>query len=194
MTECTPAEARCWDLAGPLLARPGVERSTMMGLPCLRIHGAFFACCDRRTGDLLVKLPEARVDELIAAGRGHAFAPAGRRFREWAAVPPERWRALEAAARRGPCLRGPGRLMASPRFAFPTGSLEFLADLGAHNTRTWIDANRDRYETAYPRHNALYVHAELSPAVATDTELVPTVLRHWRAVAPLHTWLTTHVR
>jgi hypothetical protein len=93
----TAGEARFWDLAERLLARPGVERSTMMGLPCLRIHGGFFASCDRRTGDLLVKLSEARVDELVDAGRAHAFAPAGRRFRAWAAVPPERsrtWRRL----------------------------------------------------------------------------------------------------
>lgn len=88
----TAGESRFWDLAEPLLAHPGVERSTMMGLPCLRIQGAFFASCDRRNGDLLVKLPEARVDELVAAERAHAFAPAGRRFREWAAIPPERSR------------------------------------------------------------------------------------------------------
>lgn len=92
MTEQTPGEARFWDLAEPLLAREGVERSTMMGLPCLRVHGAFFASCDRATGDLLVKLPEARVDQLVAADRAHSFAPAGRRFREWAAVPFERAR------------------------------------------------------------------------------------------------------
>jgi hypothetical protein len=82
---------RFWQLAEPLLARPGVTRSTMMGLPCLRLHGAFFASCDRRTGDLLVKLPEARVGELIETGAAHAFAPAGRRFRQWAAIPPERF-------------------------------------------------------------------------------------------------------
>jgi hypothetical protein len=96
-SEITAGEARFAALAEPLLARPGVERSTMMGLPCLRLDGAFFASCDRRTGDLLVKLSEARVDELVDAGRAHAFAPAGRRFREWAAVPPERsrtWRRL----------------------------------------------------------------------------------------------------
>lgn len=101
MTEPTPGEARFWDLAAPLLSRAGVERSTMMGLPCLRIHGAFFASCDRRTGDLLVKLPERRVDELVASGRAKPFAPAGRRFREWAAVPPERgrtWKRLLADA------------------------------------------------------------------------------------------------
>jgi hypothetical protein len=90
-------EAQFWDVAEPLLDQPGIERSTMMGLPCLRVHGALFASCDRRSGDLLVKLPEQRVDELVAAGRAHSFAPAGRRFREWAAVPPERsrtWRRL----------------------------------------------------------------------------------------------------
>lgn len=97
MTDSTPDEARFWDLAEPLLARPDVERSTMLGLPCLRVHGAFFAGCDRRTGDLLIKLSEARVDHLVGSGRARAFAPAGRRFREWAAVPPERsrsWKGL----------------------------------------------------------------------------------------------------
>ena len=92
MTAATTGEARFWDLAEPLLADEGVERSTMMGLPCLRVHGAFFASCDRHTGDLLVKLPEARVDQLVAAGRAHSFAPAGRRFREWAAIPSDRSR------------------------------------------------------------------------------------------------------
>jgi len=60
----------------------------MMGLPCLRVDGAFFASFDRRTGALLVKLPEVRVDALVAARAAHSFAPAGRRFREWAAIAP----------------------------------------------------------------------------------------------------------
>jgi hypothetical protein len=97
MTAMTDGEARFWELAEPLLARPGVTRSTMMGLPCLRVNEAFFASCDRRSGDLLVKRPAARVAELVAAGRAQPFAPAGRRFREWAAVPLERsrsWRRL----------------------------------------------------------------------------------------------------
>jgi hypothetical protein len=94
-------EARFWSLAGPLLEQEGVTGSTMMGLPCLRVDGAFFASCDHRTGDLLVKLREERVDELIAAGRAQPFAPAGRRFRQWAAVPPSRsrtWKPLLAEA------------------------------------------------------------------------------------------------
>jgi hypothetical protein len=59
----------------------------MMGLPCLRLDGRIFASYDRRTGDLLVKLPAATVDQLVADGRAGTFAPAGRRFREWAAMP-----------------------------------------------------------------------------------------------------------
>lgn len=89
-------EARFWDLAEPMLARAGVSRSTMMGLPCLRIDGRFFGSFDRRTGDLLVKLPEARVDRLVETGRAHPFAPAGRRFREWAAISPTRRRSWSA--------------------------------------------------------------------------------------------------
>lgn len=88
----SPEEGRFWELAGPLLDQAGVTRSTMMGLPCLRLDGRFFASFDRRTGDLLVKLPEARVDALVAGERARPFAPAGRRFREWAAIPAARRR------------------------------------------------------------------------------------------------------
>jgi hypothetical protein len=89
-------EARFGALAEPMLAQTGVTRSTMMGLPCLRIDGQFFGSFDRRTGDLLVKLPEERVEQLVDAGRAHAFAPAGRRFREWAAIRPTRRRSWPA--------------------------------------------------------------------------------------------------
>ena len=117
----TPAElgdaavmdgSRFEELVAPLLAEGGVTRSTMMGLPCLRREGAFFAALDRRTGALLVKLSRARVDELLETGAADPFAPAGRRFRQWAAVPPQRaasWptllqEALHAAG--GPSGRG----------------------------------------------------------------------------------------
>ena len=89
-TQRTPsaAEQRYLDLTEPLLGRAGVTRSTMMGLPCMRMDGTFFASFDHRTDDLLIKLSEAQADALVATGKAHAFAPAGRRFREWAAVPP----------------------------------------------------------------------------------------------------------
>lgn len=89
----TPGEAHFWKLANPLLHQPGVTRSTMMGFPCLRLDGDFFASCDHRTGNLVVKLDEERVTALIDAGRAEPFAPNGRSFREWASIPPERKRA-----------------------------------------------------------------------------------------------------
>jgi hypothetical protein len=91
-------EDRFWDLAEPLLlTRAGVTRSTMMGFPCLRINGGFFASLDRKHGQLVVKLPAERVTELVTTGAALPFAPAGRTFREWAAISPsdsETWPGL----------------------------------------------------------------------------------------------------
>lgn len=74
------------EMTAGALARPGVATGTMMGFPCLRVSGAFFASCDHRTGDLIVKLSRARVRQLIAEGVGEPFAPAGRVFREWVLI------------------------------------------------------------------------------------------------------------
>ena len=95
-------ETLFWELAQQLLAEPGITRSTMMGYPCLRANGAFFACVERATGHLIVKLPAQRVSALVAAGQALPFAPSGRTFREWASFPaadPAEWRALLAEAR-----------------------------------------------------------------------------------------------
>jgi hypothetical protein len=80
-------EERFWKLANPLLTQAGVTRSTMMGFPCLRLGEDFFASCDRRTGQLVIKLNEERATALIDAGRAEPFAPNGRRFREWVSIP-----------------------------------------------------------------------------------------------------------
>jgi hypothetical protein len=101
-TEAHARKTLFWELAGQLLAEPGVTRSTMMGYPCLRANGAFFACIEPITGHLIVKLPALRVNELIAVGQALPFAPSGRTFREWAAFPvadPNQWSALLAEAR-----------------------------------------------------------------------------------------------
>jgi hypothetical protein len=96
-------ETLFWDLADHLLQEPGMTRSTMMGYPCLRANGAFFACVERKTGRLIVKLPADRVWELVRSGRATSFAPNGRTFREWAAFSqPNRkeWTAMLDEARR----------------------------------------------------------------------------------------------
>ncbi len=85
--ERDPAHPRFWDVAEPFLGAGRVDEGTMMGHQCLRAPGGgFVATVQRGTGDLVVKLPKARVAELIESGEGAAFAPAGKVFREWVAV------------------------------------------------------------------------------------------------------------
>jgi hypothetical protein len=84
VAEC---EELFWKLAEALFADPAVTRSTMMGFPCLRANGNFFACVERATGNLIVKLSAERVRDLVASGAGIPFAPNGRVFREWVAFP-----------------------------------------------------------------------------------------------------------
>jgi len=75
-----------WDIAESYLKQKDIEKSTMMGFPCLRVNGDFFASCDKNNGDLVIKLPKERVQELISSGIGKDFAPNGRKFKEWLAV------------------------------------------------------------------------------------------------------------
>lgn len=80
-------ESLFWELAEPLLAEESIAKSTMMGFPCLRVHGDFFASVHHKTGDLIVKLPASRVLDLIETEVGEPFAPNGRRFKEWVSIP-----------------------------------------------------------------------------------------------------------
>ena len=54
-------------------------------------------------GELVVRVPKARVDELVDEGIGRRFEPSpGRVMKEWLSLPPaasRRWRALVAEAR-----------------------------------------------------------------------------------------------
>jgi len=57
---------------------------------------------DPRAGALLIKLPAERVRQLIEAGHGQPFTPAGRTFREWVAITVpdrQRWQDLLTEAR-----------------------------------------------------------------------------------------------
>ena len=82
-----PPDDLFWTLAEELYADEAVTRSTMMGFPCLRVDGAFFASLDHREHHLIVKLPADRVTEVVESGLGLNFAPNGRIFREWVAIP-----------------------------------------------------------------------------------------------------------
>ena len=76
-----------WTLADAMIERGEAEEGTLMGFPCLRVEGRFFAMTMHDRDDLVVKLSMARVKELVHAGVGLPFAPAGKTFREWVAVP-----------------------------------------------------------------------------------------------------------
>ncbi|MEL6338455.1 MAG: hypothetical protein AAFQ65_00960 [Myxococcota bacterium] len=92
------AELLFWELAAELGDEdPRVVEGTIMGGRCLRVGKEFLALVDYKGSGLVVKLPKERVRELIEAGEGRPFAPAGRVFKEWVAIPTlneARWRTL----------------------------------------------------------------------------------------------------
>jgi hypothetical protein len=87
-----------WELIDELqLEDPRVEEGTIMGGRCARVGGEFLGLVDFKGSGLVVKLPRARVDELIEQGHGQPFAPAGKVFKEWVSIPKRdrrRWRSL----------------------------------------------------------------------------------------------------
>jgi hypothetical protein len=90
------AEKLFWELARELAAEDArIVEGTIMNGRCLRLGKEFLALVDYKGSGLVVKLPKARVAELIASGVGQPFAPAGRVFKEWLSVPkPDRRRWL----------------------------------------------------------------------------------------------------
>jgi len=83
-------------------ARRGVTEGTGFGRSDgLRVSGRIFAMLVG--GELVVKLPKARVDDLVGSQIATRFdAGKGRPMKEWASVPPSasrRWRALVEEAR-----------------------------------------------------------------------------------------------
>jgi len=55
----------------------------------LNVNGKIFAMC--RKGELVVKLPKERVDELVAERKGVRFDPGrGRIMKEWIVIPPRK--------------------------------------------------------------------------------------------------------
>jgi hypothetical protein len=123
-------------LTDDLLYDPAVGRSTMMGYPCVRRAGRFFASFDTGAEALVVKLPRQRVAELIANGTGEAFVPNGRVFREWITIPdadPGTWRQLLVEARD---FAGPASPVTGGYDEELTHRIrEVLSDLGVENVR-----------------------------------------------------------
>ena len=80
------SDGEFWDVAEPLMAEGLIEEGTIMGGRCVRAKGEFVAMPHHKGAGIVVKLPKDRVAELIDAGRGKSFAPAGKVFKEWVLV------------------------------------------------------------------------------------------------------------
>jgi len=93
--------AALYDLVSELPARPPVTQGRMFNGDGLRVRGRMFAFIGRN-GDLVVKLPEPRVRQLVDQNTGAAVVMGTRTMREWVRFPAEagvgRWsEALEEA-------------------------------------------------------------------------------------------------
>ena len=96
--EASPHGALFWSLVDALRAEDArVVAGTLMGGRCARVGEEFLALVDYKGSGMVVKLPQERVEALVASGVGRPFAPAGRVFKGWVAVPePDRalWASL----------------------------------------------------------------------------------------------------
>jgi hypothetical protein len=80
--------------------QPDVKFGRMFGSSSvLNVDGKIFAMC--RKGELVVKLPKERVDELVQMRKGTRFEPGhGRIMKEWIVIPAkkENWQKLSKEA------------------------------------------------------------------------------------------------
>ena len=73
------------DLGAAFLAKPGVSSGRMFGSTGLKRHGKVFAMLVK--GELVLKLPNDRVQTLLADGYGSPFDPGhGRLMKEWVTI------------------------------------------------------------------------------------------------------------
>jgi hypothetical protein len=84
----TAHETLFWELIDELREHDDrIEEGTIMGGRCARVAGEFLGLVNFKGSGMVVKLPRDRVTELIDEGVGQPFAPAGKVFREWVAIP-----------------------------------------------------------------------------------------------------------
>ena len=72
-----------------ILAKEGVELSTMMKTPCIRYRGDFLAMMFDKENALIIKVSPERVNELITEGKGREFNFTKKRFKEWVLIDQE---------------------------------------------------------------------------------------------------------
>ena len=88
-----PMSDRFWEEVAPLQADGRLEEGTMFGFQCVRAGKAFVAMPGHESDGMVVKLPAARVVEILESGSGRPVAPAGKVFKEWVEITAaEEWR------------------------------------------------------------------------------------------------------
>lgn len=101
MMDAAAAHAMLERLAETYLQRDGVTWGRMFSSTGLGVRGKIFAVVTQ-DANLMVKVPEARADELDESGIASRMVMRGRAMREWVEMPPERgeaaWRELLAEA------------------------------------------------------------------------------------------------
>ena len=101
MSDQTESDAVLDRLAQPYLAKPDVTWGRMFSTTGLSVRGKIFAVVNH-SGNLMVKVPEARADELAETGDATHMVMRGRELREWVEMEPARgepaWEALLAEA------------------------------------------------------------------------------------------------
>jgi TfoX N-terminal domain len=123
------------ELTDDLLYDPAIGRSTMMGYPCVRRAGRFFASFDTQADALVVKLPRERVAALVAEGTGQPFAPNGRVFREWVSIPDADQGVWERLLEEGRDFAAPARATAGDIEELANRIREVLSDLDVDGVR-----------------------------------------------------------
>jgi hypothetical protein len=83
----TAGEAVLADLAVDYLGRPGVGQRRMFGGDSLTVRDKIFGFVDTE-GNLVVKVPTERADELVATAGAHRMRMGRGEAREWVGVPP----------------------------------------------------------------------------------------------------------
>jgi TfoX/Sxy family transcriptional regulator of competence genes len=79
-------DARLDALADEFLKRPAVDWGRMFSTIGLRVRGKVFGLVNHG-GSLMVKIPEARADELVSQGAAARVVMSGRTMREWVEMP-----------------------------------------------------------------------------------------------------------
>lgn len=77
---------RFWDEVAPFRAAGRLDEGTMFGNRCVRAGKDFIAMPGHGSDGMVLKLPAARVTELVDEGRGTPVAPAGKTFKEWVEI------------------------------------------------------------------------------------------------------------